>query len=58
MEIDLRSRKIAIPDDDAERKKVFAEYTPGFDCLYLPGHAEKIGLLIPQLAFYNVKAWP
>jgi branched-chain amino acid transport system substrate-binding protein len=55
MEIDLRSRRIPIPEDDADRKKLLQDYTPGFDGLYLPGHAEKVGLLIPQLAFYNVK---
>lgn len=54
MEIDLRSRKILIPEDEAERKKLFAEYKPGFDALYLPGYAERVGLLIPQLAFYNI----
>jgi ABC-type branched-subunit amino acid transport system substrate-binding protein len=54
MEIDLRSRKIVIPEDDAERKKLFAEYKPGFDALYMPGYAERVGLLIPQLAFYNI----
>lgn len=54
MEIDLRSRKIPIPDNDAERKKLFQEYTPSFDALYLPGYAERVGLLIPQLAFYNI----
>jgi ABC-type branched-subunit amino acid transport system substrate-binding protein/outer membrane protein assembly factor BamD (BamD/ComL family) len=55
LEIDLRSRKIAIPEDDQEKKKLFNEYMPSFDALYLPGHAEKVGLLIPQLAFYNIK---
>jgi branched-chain amino acid transport system substrate-binding protein len=54
MEIDLRSRKIVIPEDEAERKKLFAEYIPGFDALYLPGYAERVGLLIPQLAYYNI----
>jgi branched-chain amino acid transport system substrate-binding protein len=54
MEIDLRSRKIQIPDDDAERKKLFQEYIPGFDALYMPGYADRVGLLIPQLAFYNI----
>ena len=54
MEIDFRSRKIVIPDDEAERKKLFAEYQPSFDALYLPGYAERVGLLIPQLAFYNI----
>ncbi|OGW41221.1 MAG: hypothetical protein A2010_15460 [Nitrospirae bacterium GWD2_57_9] len=54
MEIDLRSRKIQIPEDEAERKKLFADYSPGFEGLYLPGYAERVGLLIPQLAFYNI----
>ena len=54
IEIDLRSRRIQIPEDDQERKKLFSEYAPGFDALYLPGPAERVGLLIPQLAFYNI----
>ena len=54
IEIDLRSRKIPIPEDEAERKRLFQEYTPGFDAIYLPGYADRIGLLLPQLAFYNV----
>jgi len=54
MEIDLRSRRIPIPEDDAERKKLFQDYTPSFDSLYLPGTADRVGLLIPQLAFYNI----
>lgn len=54
IEIDFRSRKIQIPEDDAERKKLFQIYTPGFDAVYLPGYAERVGLLIPQLAFYNI----
>lgn len=54
IEIDLRSQKIAIPDDDQERKRLFQSYVPSFDALYLPGQAERVGLLIPQLAFYNI----
>ena len=54
IEIDLRSQKVPIPDDDQERKKLFQAYVPSFDALYLPGYAEKVGLLIPQLAFYNI----
>lgn len=54
MEIDLRSRRITIPEDDAERKKLFQDYSPSFDSLYLPGTADRVGLLIPQLAFYNI----
>jgi ABC-type branched-subunit amino acid transport system substrate-binding protein/outer membrane protein assembly factor BamD (BamD/ComL family) len=55
IEIDLRSRKIIIPDDELERKKLFDEYIPSFDAIYLPGHADKVGLLIPLLAYYNIK---
>ena len=58
IEIDLRSRKIPIPEDDAERKKLFQEYIASFDTLYLPGYAERVGLLIPQLAFYNISGIP
>ncbi len=54
MEIDLRSRRIPIPDDEAELKKLFQDYVPSFDALYLPGAADRVGLLIPQLAFYNI----
>jgi ABC-type branched-subunit amino acid transport system substrate-binding protein len=54
IEIDLRSQRIPIPDDDQERKKLFQSYAPSFDALYLPGYADKVGLLIPQLAFYNI----
>jgi ABC-type branched-subunit amino acid transport system substrate-binding protein len=54
MEIDLRSRRIPIPADEAERKKLFQDYAPSFDALYLPGTADRVGLLIPQLAFYNI----
>jgi branched-chain amino acid transport system substrate-binding protein len=54
LETDLRSRQIPIPEDDIERKKMFEEYIPGFDALYLPGYAERVGLLIPQLAYYNI----
>ncbi len=54
IEIDLRSQRIVIPDDDQERKKLFESYAPTFDALYLPGYAEKVGLLLPQLAFYNI----
>ncbi|MEK6744161.1 MAG: penicillin-binding protein activator [Nitrospirota bacterium] len=58
IEIDFRSQKIPIPDDDKERKKLFQAYVPTFDALYLPGYAEKVGLLIPQLAFYNITGKP
>lgn len=55
IDMDLRSQRIPIPDDEQERKRLFQAYVPSFDGLYLPGSAEKVGLLLPQLAFYNVK---
>lgn len=54
IEIDLRSMRVPIPDDEQERKKLFQAYSPSFDGLYIPGYAEKVGLLLPQLAFYNI----
>ena len=58
IEIEFRSQKIAIPEDDQERKRLFQYYVPTFDAVYLPGYAEKVGLLIPQLAFYNITGKP
>ena len=58
IEIEFRSLKVPIPDDLQERKKLFQAYSPTFDALYLPGYADKVGLLIPQLAFYNVSGKP
>jgi ABC-type branched-subunit amino acid transport system substrate-binding protein len=55
IEADLRAQRIPIPDDEQERKRLFQAYIPSFDAIYLPGSAEKVGLLLPQLAFYNVK---
>lgn len=55
VEIDLRSQRVHIPEDEAEHKKLLLNSTPHFDAVYLPGHADKVGLLIPQLAFYNIK---
>lgn len=54
IEIDLRAQKVPIPEDDQDRKLLFESYKPGFDALYLPGHADRVGLLVPQLAFYNM----
>ncbi len=54
IEIDLRAQKIPIPEEEQERKLLFGAYKPGFDALYLPGSADRVGLLIPQLAFYNM----
>lgn len=37
------------------RKKKEVAYSPGFDALFLPGDAQNIGLLIPQLVFHNIQ---
>lgn len=52
--IEYRSLKVPIPDDHQERKMLFQAYSPTFDALYLPGYADRVGLLMPQLAFYNI----
>lgn len=52
--IDLRSLRIPIPEDDDEMQALIRDYEPSFDAIYLPGDADKVGLLIPQLAFYNM----
>ncbi len=36
-----------------ESTRVLKDYHPGFDALYLPGYAEDVGLIAPQLAYYN-----
>ncbi len=36
-----------------ETSRVLKDYYPGFDALYLPGYAEDVGLIAPQLAYYN-----
>jgi branched-chain amino acid transport system substrate-binding protein len=30
------------------------KYIPGFDAIYLAGEAKKVGLILPQLAFYDI----
>jgi len=32
----------------------FENYFPSFDAVYLPGYAEDAGLIVPQLAYYNI----
>lgn len=40
------------------RKKKEVAYSPGFDAVFLPGDADKAGLMIPQLVFHNIKDIP
>lgn len=39
--------------DDSKRRREFA-YFPGFDSLYLIGDSAQVGLILPQLAFYDI----
>lgn len=39
---------------DQRRKNREISYSPGFQGIFLPGDAEKVGLLIPQLVFHNI----
>lgn len=54
IDIEFRHLKVPIPEDEQEHKKLYQTYAPTFDAIYLPGYADKVGLLIPQLAFYNI----
>jgi len=40
------------------RKKKEVAYSPGFDAVFLPGDADKAGLMIPQLVFHNIQGIP
>lgn len=53
-EIDLGKKGISHVVEEGKRKREIS-YTPGFGGLFLPGSAESVGLLIPQLAFHNIK---
>ncbi len=41
--------------DDYSKEEWFRNYFPSFDAIYLPGYAEDVGLIVPQLAYYNVE---
>ncbi len=53
-EVDLGKKGISHVVEEGKRKREIS-YTPGFRALFLPGSAESVGLLIPQLAFHNIK---
>jgi len=38
-----------------EQKGEIREYKPGFDGIFIPGDYDQVGLIAPQLAFYNVQ---
>ncbi|MDX1764946.1 MAG: penicillin-binding protein activator, partial [bacterium] len=57
IEADPGGRRYSNADLDGSRnarKKLLNSYVPSFDAIYLPGYAEDVGLLVPQLAYYNI----
>ena len=53
-EADLKKNGV-IEVIETEKGKKEISYIPGFDAIFLPGEAQKVGLLIPQLAFHDIK---
>lgn len=45
-----------IAQDKAGMDEWEKNYFPSFDAVYLPGYAEDVGLIAPQLAYYNVSS--
>jgi len=56
-EADLKKEGLAEIVQEGRRKREVS-YTPGFDAIFLPGDADKAGLIIPQLVFHNIKEIP
>ncbi|OIP60630.1 MAG: hypothetical protein CO150_10435 [Nitrospirae bacterium CG_4_9_14_3_um_filter_53_35] len=45
-----------LAQDQDSIKEWSRNYFPGFDAVYLPGYAEDVGLIAPQLAYYNISS--
>ncbi len=56
-EADLKKGGVAEFEQQGRKKKEIS-YTPTFDALFLPGDADEVGLIIPQLVFHNIKEIP
>lgn len=54
-EADLKGTGTLVPVEGDEKDKTAPEYIPGFDAIFLPGDADKVGLIASQLAFYDFK---
>jgi len=52
-EIDLKETGTLTPVEGKD--KLPPVYVPGFDAIFLPGDADKVGLIASQLAFYDFK---
>lgn len=56
-EADLKKNGVVEIVQEGRRKREIS-YMPGFDAIFLPGDADKAGLIIPQLVFHNIKDVP
>lgn len=45
-----------IQPDQKSMEEWKENYFPSFDAVYLPGYAEDVGLMAPQLVYYNIEA--
>lgn len=52
-EADLKQGGVVETREEKRRQREIS-YTPGFQAIFLPGDAKKVGLMIPQLAFHNM----
>lgn len=52
--VDLKKKGKMKPVEEAGREGQMT-YVPGFEALLLPGEASKVGLMIPQLAFHEIR---
>lgn len=52
----LARNAVMIDWGEVDMEDWFANYFPSFDAAYLPGYAEDVGLIAPQLAYYNVES--
>lgn len=43
------------PEREQKKEKEIERPRPGFEAIFIPDYAERVGLIAPQLAFYDVK---
>lgn len=55
-EADLKKNGVVEIVQEGRKREI--SYTPGFDAIFLPGDADKAGLIIPQLVFHNIQDVP
>ncbi|MEK6775255.1 MAG: penicillin-binding protein activator [bacterium] len=56
MQMVLSRNADMIAQDQGSMDEWGKNYFPSFDAVYLPGYAEDVGLIAPQLAYYNISS--